>query len=180
MHAHRDTSVLRFTCVARRGVLRYNGVLNNCNMSGIGPLAMSMRYARDASFRQLFGDACATYQAAAQTEMGNVNIYDIYVDVCTGDTPVVHPITTHTTGTDDDPSSDTSAGGRIGYDPCIGNAVRCVLVCGGLGTPRGAGQLLTVACGAAGDSVLEPQGRAGRHSRQHDSELPLVRLLSPP
>merc|ERR1719183_2018346 len=72
---------------------------------------------------QLFGDACTTYQAAAQTEMGNVNIYDIYVDVCTGDTPVVHPITTHSTGTDDDPSSDTSAGGRIGYDPCIGNAV---------------------------------------------------------
>jgi len=47
----------------------YNGIMNSCNFTNIGPLK-----------RQ--DDVCQDYLGDANDEMGNVNIYDIYVDVC--------------------------------------------------------------------------------------------------
>ena len=65
--------------------LSYNGVLANCNMSNIGPLAMDMSKEAAAAAG---GDDCVAYQVQAQQQMGSINIYDIYVDVCVGDDEV--------------------------------------------------------------------------------------------
>lgn len=53
----------------------YNGINSNCDFADIGPLKSDSRRVYDE-------DACDTFLDAASNEMGNVNIYDIYVDVC--------------------------------------------------------------------------------------------------
>jgi len=52
----------------------YNNIMSTCNFTDIGPLKA----------RQ---EGCDDYLNDANAEMGNVNIYDIYVDVCTASRP---------------------------------------------------------------------------------------------
>jgi len=54
----------------------YYGIVNSCNFTDIGPLYQQKRG------YQLNQDDCDGYLNTATDEMGNINIYDIYVDVC--------------------------------------------------------------------------------------------------
>jgi len=56
----------------------YNGLNVTCNFSDIGPLASE----QVESFSTVNDTACNDYQFLAGNEMGNINIYDIYEDVC--------------------------------------------------------------------------------------------------
>ena len=51
-------------------------MLSTCNMSNIGPLAMQFA---DAAMGIPLGDSetCSYWTAQAQSEMGNINIYDV-------------------------------------------------------------------------------------------------------
>lgn len=68
----------------------YNGVMNNCNLSAIGPLAVDeksdlFRTMADVDYEESLGDdyaACSNFQNEAQNMLGNIWIYDIYADVC--------------------------------------------------------------------------------------------------
>jgi len=55
----------------------YNGIVANCNFSDIGPLKFKL----DEADKLM--DACDNFLSRANAEMGNINIYDIYVNVCT-------------------------------------------------------------------------------------------------
>lgn len=48
----------------------YQGIINNCDFGKIGPLKGDPQ------------DQCDMFVDSAFSEMGNINIYDIYVDVC--------------------------------------------------------------------------------------------------
>jgi len=48
----------------------YYGVMNSCNLSAVGPLKASAT------------NDCDKFIDAANNELGNINIYDIYVDIC--------------------------------------------------------------------------------------------------
>jgi len=58
----------------------YIGMIQNCDFSNIGPLAdpfgKPFKLGKDPA-------KCNQFVNTAFTEMGNINIYDIYVDVCT-------------------------------------------------------------------------------------------------
>jgi len=56
----------------------YSGIVANCNFSDVGPLSV--------------GDSCDNFVNRAQSEMGNINIYDIYVNVCTQNFNVVEQL----------------------------------------------------------------------------------------
>ncbi len=91
-------------------IATYSGIIDNCNMSDIGPLAMKLQsVARDGPAA---GDACDDFVNQAFNQQGNINIYDIYADVCTASD------NRRRLAGDDYPS-----GGVIGYDPCIDNKV---------------------------------------------------------
>jgi len=49
----------------------FTGIVNNCNFSDVGPLT-----------RERDDQTCNEMLSEASQEMGNINIYDIYVDVC--------------------------------------------------------------------------------------------------
>lgn len=132
------------------------GILDNCNMSGVGPLksktlqqAYNLRKA--SSFEEQSGDSCEHYQNLATEQMGNINIYDIYVDVCNGqDEAVVNHgnqlmkylnrigstsgKNLHSPGSGlrresarKLAGSDGADGGSKNYDPCIANKVSTYL-----------------------------------------------------
>jgi len=52
----------------------FNGIKSNCNFSDVGPL---------------LEEGCEAYLDSADQEMGNILIYDIYVDVCTSGGKIV-------------------------------------------------------------------------------------------
>lgn len=129
----------------------YNGVLNSCNMSGIGPLALA------GDHKAAMSSACSTYQSDAMASFTDINIYDIYVDVCGARresvglrgvgaaTPQAHRLLHRLGRSAHDASSmegsagttqaqdldvsaynddgDATGGGRAAYDPCIGSEV---------------------------------------------------------
>jgi hypothetical protein len=74
----------------------YNGILNNCNLSAIGPLAVDekselFRTMPDVEAEENLGDdyaVCSNFQNEAQNMLGNIWIYDIYADVCLDNTKV--------------------------------------------------------------------------------------------
>lgn len=119
-----------------------NGILNTCNMSDIGPIALTSKSPslREGSGRLGFvsllnadgsevtysyknsaAQSCDDWQNQAFNEMGNIDIYDAYVDVCaqasTSSTTEVQPSGTLT-------DSNNNAGCSTSYDPCIDNAVQ--------------------------------------------------------
>jgi len=67
-------------------VATYNGFYDNCNFSNIGPL-MEQQAGSPAS------DAlCDAYQIQADLDMADINIYQIYFDVCLNDTVENQPL----------------------------------------------------------------------------------------
>ncbi len=54
----------------------YNGLVQECNLTNIGPLKMTSELADSDP------TMCDNFISTADNEMGNINIYDIYVDVC--------------------------------------------------------------------------------------------------
>eukprot|EP01138_Halocafeteria_seosinensis_P013962 gb/GECG01014257.1/.p1 GENE.gb/GECG01014257.1/~~gb/GECG01014257.1/.p1 ORF type:complete len:508 (+),score=49.11 gb/GECG01014257.1/:1-1524(+) len=130
------------------------GILQNCNMSNVGPLKKSktLRSAyklleeaqkEGQSFDE--GD-CQHYQDLAMQQMGNINIYDIYVDVCNSQDEAVANHANQLlkylgrkdgqntelpapgsglrrSGARRLAGSDGADGGSKNYDPCISNKV---------------------------------------------------------
>ncbi|XP_019647840.1 PREDICTED: putative serine carboxypeptidase-like 23 [Branchiostoma belcheri] len=60
----------------------YNSINKACNYSNIGPLLANGEQALLSSSPGRLKDECEMLLAEAHTEMGNINIYNIYVDVC--------------------------------------------------------------------------------------------------
>ncbi|XP_035687682.1 putative serine carboxypeptidase-like 23 [Branchiostoma floridae] len=60
----------------------YNNINKACNYSNIGPLLANEKQALLSSSPGRLKDECELLLAEAHTEMGNINIYNIYVDVC--------------------------------------------------------------------------------------------------
>ena len=68
----------------------YNGVMNNCNLSHIGPLAARATNLFNVNDERLGDDdgngdddgVCNQFINSAMEMLGNINIYDIYADVC--------------------------------------------------------------------------------------------------
>ena len=67
----------------------YAGIVSSCNFSDVGPLKSSgtAAAAADSAAAASSGsnDACDSFCDKANTEMGAINIYDIYEDVCESD-----------------------------------------------------------------------------------------------
>jgi len=61
----------------------YLGIMNNCDFAHIGPLSLSSR-------NQSRDDLCDTYLDQADSDMGDINIYNIYGDVCTSSSSFRH------------------------------------------------------------------------------------------
>jgi len=59
----------------------YNGIVNNCNFTDIGPLKLNSWKLKDS---------CDDFLNTANIEMGNINIYDIFVNVCTQSIDYLH------------------------------------------------------------------------------------------
>jgi len=122
----------------------FRGMVAACNFSTIGPLldaasadTVMGSAAVAATARRLLqsapatGGSCDDYVTAADREMGNIFIYDIYADVCTSGASTVaqhaakllgalgRPAPRHPLGA----GPDTPAGGSEGYNPCIDDAV---------------------------------------------------------
>ena len=124
-----------------------NGILNTCNMSDIGPIALTTksRSIREGSgplgfvplldgegnkvtysYKNSAAQTCDDWQNQAFNEMGNINIYDAYVDVCAESTnkkqekmnTIVQALGGLTSG------SNNNAGCAMSYDPCIDNGVQ--------------------------------------------------------
>jgi serine carboxypeptidase-like clade 2 len=57
----------------------FSSIKLSCNLSDVGPLSSSDEFTADCDFA--LGEA--------QDEMGNINIYDIYVDVCSSELKIV-------------------------------------------------------------------------------------------
>ncbi|KAI8498460.1 hypothetical protein Bbelb_236620 [Branchiostoma belcheri] len=60
----------------------YNNINKACNYSAIGPLLANGEQTLLSSSPDRLRDECEMLLAEAHTEMGNINIYNIYVDVC--------------------------------------------------------------------------------------------------
>jgi hypothetical protein len=58
----------------------YAGIVSSCNFSDVGPLKR-----RGLAAPRRSNDACDSFCDKANTEMGAINIYDIYEDVCESD-----------------------------------------------------------------------------------------------
>ena len=63
-------------------------MLDTCNMSLIGPLAMELRAATTEGV-QGGDETCSDWVAQAQAEMGNMNIYDVRAVVVCRQTTVL-------------------------------------------------------------------------------------------
>lgn len=98
----------------------YNGILDNCNMSNVGPLAMELSAADYAGSPD--GAACDSFQNQGMAAFSAMDIYNIYIDIC-ADAPSGGGFPIHTGATDDDPTSNSGGGARFNFDPCMGNYV---------------------------------------------------------
>jgi serine carboxypeptidase-like clade 2 len=58
----------------------YSGIVASCNFSDVGPLKSNA-----VSARRSGNDACDSFCDKANKEMGAINIYDIYEDICESD-----------------------------------------------------------------------------------------------
>ena len=66
----------------------YAGILSSCNFSDVGPLKASGAESGGrvtAPAQRNSNDACDSFCDKANKEMGAINIYDIYEDVCESD-----------------------------------------------------------------------------------------------
>jgi serine carboxypeptidase-like clade 2 len=111
-----------------------DGILSTCNMSDVGPLAAKVFSLTDAvptgalGFVALTDSApsCNDWQNQAFAEMGNVNIYDIYVDVCpAGSSP--RPREAAVSALSALPDSNSAAGCMLNYDPCSDSRIQTYL-----------------------------------------------------
>lgn len=122
----------------------FNGVVTQCNLSEVGPLSVTLsEEARHAVAAANL--SCNDYQNLAFAEMGNIDIYDIYVDVCTESRGQVKnqarqllealgrvPSSSSSSSGGHAPAalkagSDTPSGGDANYNPCIDSAVQTYL-----------------------------------------------------
>jgi serine carboxypeptidase-like clade 2 len=89
-----------------------------CNFSNVGPLKES-----SAVLTELPGDACDAAQNQAFADMGTIDIYELYADVCPGAPPMnqayrlLASLGRH--GLSVTAGEDTPAGGAEDYEPCI-------------------------------------------------------------
>jgi len=64
----------------------YQGIISNCNFSNIGPLTYfeedEIQVFSARKERKLDPATCNDFLDTANTEMGDIDIYDMYVDVC--------------------------------------------------------------------------------------------------
>jgi len=93
----------------------YNAILDNCNLSSVGPLAAMrpevnlFRTGGGLAADDDDGPACNNAVNLAFAQQGNINIYDIYADVCTDSGKPKRRLA----------GADYPSGGVKGYDPCI-------------------------------------------------------------
>lgn len=107
------------------------GVLSTCNMSDIGPLFAQSAAVEGARGRLGFtsssGDACDDFQNTAFAQMGNVNIYDVYVDVCNAASSAKSRATRVLPTGGLTEGSNNAAGCSNSYEPCIDDSTSTYL-----------------------------------------------------
>eukprot|EP00296_Roombia_truncata_P007713 JP446164.1.p2 GENE.JP446164.1~~JP446164.1.p2 ORF type:complete len:468 (+),score=124.44 JP446164.1:42-1445(+) len=95
----------------------YEGILKYCNFSHIGPIAKSAGKALLGSApNEIDNEKCDQFCDRGFSEMGNINIYDIYVDVCLNDE--ARHFLGHL-GSSDAPLRAFASAAQ--YDPCVDN-----------------------------------------------------------
>jgi len=85
----------------------FTGLNTTCDYATIGPLYGSNK------------DACDRFQDDASAEMGNIDIYDIYADVCLSSTHAGAALMRHLAAATDSRLNILAKKFSVTYDPCI-------------------------------------------------------------